>query len=160
VSGVDYAANMLRVAPERQSARAAERIAWLLGDGQKLPFDDAVFDAVTSGFVLRNFADLPTALNEMARVTRPGGRVVALEASPPSFGLWRRAVDLYFRVAVRALGLLIARDPGAYTYLGRSVGAFHGPSAMDQLLRAAGLTPLRPTRRLGGAVMIYVGLKP
>lgn len=160
VVGLDYTLPMLRLAPRKASGRAvAERTRWVLGDGQVLPFADATFDAVTSAFVLRNFSDLSAALSEMARVTRPGGRVVALEIAPDAARWWRPVFNLYFQRVVPVLGSLVAGDRTAYTYLPASVAAFLDAGAVAQRMARAGLQPLPPTRLVGGAVAVHVGMR-
>ena len=160
VIGVDYTGAMLDRAPAK-AARAglAARLAWARGDGQRLPFRDGAFDAVTSAFVLRNFADLDAAMAEMARVTRPGGRVVALEISPLEGTPWSAAFNAYFRHVVPRVGALIAGDPGAYRYLPASAAAFLAPEGVARSMRAAGLEPLPVRRLMGGALAIHRGVR-
>lgn len=161
VVGLDYTLPMLRLAPRKARGRSVGgRTSWVLGDGHVLPFADAAFDAVTSAFVLRNFADLPAALAEMARVTRPGGRVVALEIAPDAARWWRPVFNLYFQHVVPVLGALVAGDRTAYTYLPASVAAFLDADAVARRMAEAGLEPLPPTRLVGGAVAVHVGVRP
>ncbi len=161
VVGLDYTAPMLARAPAKAAAGGlAEQVAWVRGDGQRLPFPDDTFDAVTSAFVLRNFADLYSAYADMARVTRPGGRVVALELSPDSLAGWRQLFALYFERLVPHVGALVAGDRTAYTYLPASVAAFLGPDALAGVMRDAGLVPLPPRRMMLGSLVIHVGFKP
>lgn len=161
VVGLDYTGPMIARAPAKARREGlAEQIAWTRGDGQALPFPDASFDAVTSAFVLRNFADLARAYAEMARVTRPGGRVVALEISPEGHPLWRPLFRLHFEHLVPALGRVITGDDRAYRYLPASVAGFLGAEAVAQVMRAAGLVPLPPRRLMLGSLMIHAGLRP
>ncbi|MCE7939309.1 MAG: methyltransferase domain-containing protein, partial [Chloroflexi bacterium CFX6] len=136
------------------------RVGWVRGDGQRLPFADAAFDAVTSAFVLRNFADLPAAYADMARVVRPGGRVVALEISPDSAPLWRPLFELYFGRVVPRLGGWITGDATAYRYLPASVAAFLAPDELAAVMRGAGLVPLPPRRLMLGSLVIHIGFRP
>jgi len=161
VVGLDYTAPMLARAPAKAARQGvADRVAWVRGDGQRLPFPDDAFDAVTSAFVLRNFADLHSAYAEMARVVRPGGRVVALELSPDSLPVWRPVFELYFRNIVPGLGRWLTGDPNAYTYLPASVAAFLGPDALAAVMRDAGLVPLPPRKLMLGSLVIHAGFKP
>jgi len=161
VVGLDYTAPMLARAPRKAARRGlAGRTSWARGDGQRLPFPDDAFDAVTSAFVLRNFADLGGAYAEMARVVRPGRRVVALELSPDAAPGWRPVFELYFQRVVPRLGALIAGDVDAYTYLPASVAAFLPPIAVAAIMRDAGLVPLPPRRLMLGSLVIHVGFKP
>jgi demethylmenaquinone methyltransferase/2-methoxy-6-polyprenyl-1,4-benzoquinol methylase len=161
VIGLDYTAPMLALAPDKALARGlAERTGWVQGDGQALPFGDGAFDAVTSAFVLRNFADIDAAYREMARVVKPGGRVVALEISPQSQRVWRELFQLYFGKVVPLAGRLISGDPVAYSYLPASVAAFLTPAQVADVMTAAGLTPLPPVPLMLGSLVIHRGVKP
>jgi len=161
VIGLDYTAPMLALAPAKAARRPeGARTSWVLGDGQRLPFPDATFDAVTSAFVLRNFVDLSAAFREMARVTRPGGRVVALEIAPDAAPIWRAAFELYFQHVVPRLGRLIAGDAVAYTYLPDSVAQFLDTASVARLMAEAGLAPSAPRRLMFGSVVIHGGRRP
>lgn len=161
VVGLDYTGPMLARAPAKAARRGlAGRTGWVRGDGQRLPFADAAFDAVTSAFVLRNFADLPAAYAEMARVARPGGRVVALEISPACAPLWRPLFTLYFGRVVPRLGAWITGDATAYRYLPASVAAFLAPEEIAAVMRGAGLVPLPPRRLMLGSLVIHIGFRP
>jgi demethylmenaquinone methyltransferase/2-methoxy-6-polyprenyl-1,4-benzoquinol methylase len=160
VVGVDYTWPMLRLAPAKAATSGlALRTAWAAADAGCLPFPDATFDSVASAFVLRNLADLRSAAAEMARVTRPGGRVVALEIAPDSAPMWRPVFRAYFHHVVPALGRLLGGDRQAYTYLPASVAAFLDGAAVADALAAAGLRPLAARRLMMGSVAIHRGLK-
>ena len=147
VIGLDYTGPMLAHAPAKAQAKGvAERLTWLRGDGHRLPFDDDSFDGVTSAFVLRNFADLHVAYAEMARVVRPGRRVVALEISPGESGAWQSAFDLYFQNLVPMVGKVVTGDSEAYRYLPDSVAAFLKPEEVAKVMRDAGLEALPAER--------------
>jgi demethylmenaquinone methyltransferase/2-methoxy-6-polyprenyl-1,4-benzoquinol methylase len=161
VIGLDYTAAMLARAPRKAAARGlAGRAAWVRGDGQRLPFPDDTFAAVTSAFVLRNFASLDQAYAEMARVVKPGGRVVALEISPASGPTWRALFELYFHRLVPLVGRLVSGDPVAYRYLPASVAAFLTPDEVVAVMRSAGLAPLAPEPLLFGSLVVHRGVKP
>jgi demethylmenaquinone methyltransferase/2-methoxy-6-polyprenyl-1,4-benzoquinol methylase len=161
VVGLDYTPEMLRLAPAKaRRMGVAGLTGWVLGDAHRLPFEDAEFDAVTSAFVLRNLADLPEAFSEMARVTRSGGRVVALEINPESSPVWRPLFELYFSRVVPVLGRLVSGDRDAYTYLPASVAAFLHPSSVAAVMSDAGLVPLAPRRLLAGSIAVHVGRRP
>jgi demethylmenaquinone methyltransferase/2-methoxy-6-polyprenyl-1,4-benzoquinol methylase len=161
VVGLDYTAPMLRRAPAKAGASGvSDRTSWVLGDGLQLPFADGEFDAVTSAFVLRNFVDLGAALAEMARVAKPGGRVIALEIAPDAAPIWREAFALYFQHVVPLIGRLVAGDDEAYSYLPASVAGFLDTASVARLMRDAGLEPLPPRRMVLGSVAIHRGVKP
>jgi demethylmenaquinone methyltransferase/2-methoxy-6-polyprenyl-1,4-benzoquinol methylase len=159
--GVDYTPAMLRQAPAKGRARDVGcRATWVLADGARLPFAESSFDAVASAFVLRNLEDLLGALREMARVTRPGGRVVALEMSPDAKPAFRPLFWLYFGQLVPLLGRALATDGQAYTYLPASVAVFVDRAAVARAMEAAGLSPLPALRMMLGAVVLHRAEKP
>lgn len=106
-------------------------------DALRLPVADGAFDGVTSGFALRNFADLGAFFDECARVVRPGGRVVLLDVAEPVNPVLRRGHAWYFGKVVPRIGGLLS-DPAAYRYLPQSVAYLPPPAAMLDRLRAAG----------------------
>jgi demethylmenaquinone methyltransferase / 2-methoxy-6-polyprenyl-1,4-benzoquinol methylase len=153
VVGLDFSERMLELARAK-----APSIEFVQGNALELAYPDASFDAVTVGFGARNFSDLERGLGELARVTRPGGRVVILEITTPQrpplswfFGLW-------FDRAVPALGRL-AGDPDAYSYLPSSVRRFPGPRELAAKLAAAGLEDVRWLLTAGGIIAIHAGVK-
>jgi demethylmenaquinone methyltransferase/2-methoxy-6-polyprenyl-1,4-benzoquinol methylase len=152
VVGVDFAFEMLR-----QSVNVVQMTA---GDAQRLPFADAQFDAVVSGFLVRNLADTERGLREQVRVLRPGGTLAVLETTPGPVGWLRPGYRLYFRRVVPMLGKLIAGDASAYTYLPESTLAFVQPARLVAMLQACGLHQVRTRRLMLGTVALTVGSKP
>ncbi len=104
----------------------------------RLPFADAVFDAVTISFGLRNVVDTTAALAEMLRVTRPGGRLVVTEFSTPTDPVFRTVYTEYLMRALPSVARAVSRDPDAYVYLAESIRGLAGPGRA----RASG----RPSR--------------
>ncbi len=137
----------------------APRVTFVGGDALVLPFADNTFSCATSGFALRNVTDVPRALAELCRVVRPGGRVVILEASQPPSPLIRSGNRLYTRLAIPLLGLLIAGDADAYTYLPSSMARFPGAPKLAAMMRAAGMVNVRYKRLMLGSAAIHVGMK-
>jgi demethylmenaquinone methyltransferase/2-methoxy-6-polyprenyl-1,4-benzoquinol methylase len=128
------------------------------GNALELPYPAASFDAVTVGFGARNFSDLDRGLGELARVTRPDGRVVILEITSPQRPPLSWFFRLWFDRAVPALGRL-AGDSDAYTYLPSSVRRFPGPEELAGKLVAAGLEDVRWVLTAGGIIAIHAGVK-
>jgi demethylmenaquinone methyltransferase/2-methoxy-6-polyprenyl-1,4-benzoquinol methylase len=154
VVGSDFSEGMLALAREKAPAIRFEQ-----SNALELPYADGEFDAVTVGFGARNFDDLDRGIAEMARVTKPGGRVVVLEITTPQkpplswfFGVW-------FDRIVPALGKL-AGDSAAYSYLPSSVRRFPGPQELAGRMAASGLADVRWILTAGGIIALHVGTRP
>jgi demethylmenaquinone methyltransferase / 2-methoxy-6-polyprenyl-1,4-benzoquinol methylase len=134
----DFCRPMLDRGAEK-GAQAGRRIEWVEADAMALPFSDATFDLVTVAFGLRNIADTDRGLAEMARVTKPGGRLVILEFSLPRSRLIRHGYLWYFRNVLPRLGNALARNRSdAYSYLNQSVEEFPSGERLATVVRAAG----------------------
>jgi len=141
VTGIDLSEEMLAIARRKTAEANFHRAVFnfQLANAEALPFDDATFDAVTSAFGIRNFVHLDKGLAEMARVLKPGGRMVILELSTPDCALVRPFYNLYTRRIIPWLGSKIAANREAYTYLPNSIERFPKGEAMLQRLESAGL---------------------
>ena len=159
VVGADFCAPMIvRADAKARAAGASRQPRFLVGDALRLPFADATFDFCTVAFGIRNVQDPVAALREMARVTRPGGRVVVLEFCRPRVPLFAGAYLFYFRRVLPRLGAWIsgARND-AYAYLPESVMAFPERAAFLHLMRDAGLRGATQKILSGGIAAIYRG---
>ncbi len=154
VVGIDFASEMLDVARTKSSI-----VEWMQGDALELPFGDDEFDAATIGFGMRNLADYGRGFSEMARVVKPGGRVVCLELTEPS-----RAVGVFSRIwtdrMVPVLGRLVTRDTAAYTYLPASVHRFPHAPELAQIMREAGLEKVQYRKLNMGTIAVHAGTVP
>jgi demethylmenaquinone methyltransferase/2-methoxy-6-polyprenyl-1,4-benzoquinol methylase len=159
VIAADFSLGMLREARGKvKDVGAAERVRLVAADALGLPFADRTFACVTSAFLLRNLADLRQGLAEMRRVTRPGGRVVALEISQPRLPGFHTLFRLYFHQIVPLVGGLVAGDREAYTYLPQSVDRFLTPPELAALMGEVGLRAVK-VQSLGlGTVTIHSGV--
>jgi demethylmenaquinone methyltransferase/2-methoxy-6-polyprenyl-1,4-benzoquinol methylase len=151
VTGSDFSQGMLDVA-----RRKAPALRWEHGNALELPYEDAAFDAATVGFGARNFSDLQRGLGEMARVVRPGGRVVVLEITTPQNPPLSTFFSLWFDRIVPLLGKLAA-EPEAYTYLPNSVKRFPAPQELGGMLARAGLVDIRWILTAGGIIALHAG---
>jgi demethylmenaquinone methyltransferase / 2-methoxy-6-polyprenyl-1,4-benzoquinol methylase len=151
VTGMDFAPAMLEIA-----RRKAPGLCFEEGDALKLAQPDGSFDAVTVGFGARNFSDLDRGLSEMARVTKPGGRVVVLEITTPQKPPLSWFFRAWFDSVVPRLGRL-AGDPDAYTYLPSSVRRFPDPEELAARMAAAGLADVHWILTAGGIIAIHAG---
>jgi demethylmenaquinone methyltransferase / 2-methoxy-6-polyprenyl-1,4-benzoquinol methylase len=140
---------------DRARAKAPDiRFEW--ADALALPYPDGAFDAATVGFGARNFSDLARGVAEMARVVRPGGRVVILEITTPTRPPLSWFYGVWFDRAIPALGRLTG-DPDAYDYLPNSVRRFPDPHTLAGVLDACGLTDVRYLLTAGGIIALHVG---
>ena len=130
-----------------------------LCDAEKLPFPADTFDCVSVAFGLRNMTHKDRALAEMARVARPGGRVLVLEFSRP----WKpltRAYDAYSFGVLPLLGRFVARDEGAYRYLAESIRMHPDQETLKAMMQAAGLARVDYFNLAAGVVALHRGYKP
>jgi demethylmenaquinone methyltransferase/2-methoxy-6-polyprenyl-1,4-benzoquinol methylase len=151
VVGSDFSEAMLE-----QAGRKSAAVEWDWANALELPYPDGGFDAATVGFGARNFSDLDRGLAEMARVVRPGGRVVVLEITTPQRPPLSTFFAIWFDRVVPALGRL-AGDPDAYAYLPSSVKRFPAPEALAARMAAAGLDDVRWILTAGGIIALHVG---
>jgi demethylmenaquinone methyltransferase/2-methoxy-6-polyprenyl-1,4-benzoquinol methylase len=158
VVGCDFSEPMLDLAREKVAARGAANIRFEWADALRLPYDGGRFDAVTVGFGVRNLADIDAGLRELARVLRPGGRLVVLEFTAPRRPPFSTFYSIWFDRIVPVLGRL-TNDPAAYSYLAESVKSFPDPPGLAAKLDAAGLGGIRYTILAGGIVTIHSGVR-
>lgn len=157
VVGVDFCAPML--APAKAKGHATQRPRFVAGDALALPFADGMFDAVTVAFGIRNVADPRAGLREMARVCRPGGRVVVLEFCRPRAPVFGALYRGYFRNVMPRVGAWLSGDrEGAYRYLQETVEAFPEREAFLALMREVGLCNVGFTEVSCGIASVYRGV--
>lgn len=156
VVGIDFVGQMLLLA-RAKAARRPPRVHahFLAADAHALPFPDHAFVCATVGFGVRNFIDVPLALREMARVVRPGGRVVILEiVRMERRNLRSRLLPKLFRATAPLLGKLLAGDAEAYAYLPESVDEFLSAPQLADQMRRAGLRDIQTRPLALGSVAI------
>jgi len=157
VVGCDFSEPMLDLAREKARRHSATGVRFEWADALSLPYDAGRFDAVTVGFGVRNLADLDRGLNEMARVLRPGGRLVVLEITQPTRPPLSTFFSLWFDRVVPLLGAFSA-DSDAYSYLPESVRSFPSPGRLAEMMDLSGLTQIRWTLLAGGIIAIHSGV--
>ena len=158
VTGIDVSDRMLARARGRRVPDGAARPTYLAEDALRLPFADASMDAATIAFGLRNVRDYAAGLREMARVTRPGGRIVVLELAAPERGIGRLLGRTWFERVVPLIGRL-AGGGSAYRYLPDSVRAYPAPAAIAGVMADVGHRAVRWRRIWPGLVTIHVGVR-
>jgi len=137
----------------------ASNITSLLVNAEHLPFQDASMNCVTIGFGLRNVTDKQAALNEMARVIRPGGRVMVLEFSKPVLKWLEPVYDAYSFKILPALGKLVANDAESYRYLAESIRMHPDQETLKGMMETAGLEDCRYHNLSGGIVALHIGYR-
>jgi demethylmenaquinone methyltransferase/2-methoxy-6-polyprenyl-1,4-benzoquinol methylase len=176
-TGLDFSAPMLAVATAKvQSLKskvpspepggrsgtphpAPRTLHFVHGDAMQLPFPDESFDIVTIGYGLRNLARWETGLAEMARVARPGGRLLVLDFGKPDNALWRAIYFGYLRLIVPVFGRLFARRADAYAYILESLRHYPAQRGVEAKMRDLGLKNVRVINFLGGAMSVNLGEK-
>ena len=151
----DFSVGMLAVGKARRPD-----LAFTAGDAMRLPFADAVFDAVTISFGLRNVVDTSAALAEMLRVTRPGGRLVVTEFSTPTDRLFRTLYSEYLMRALPSVARAVSRDPDAYVYLAESISGWPDQAGLARLVAGAGWARVAYRNLSGGIVALHRGVRP
>ena len=165
VVAADFTVEMMRVGQghndaRKQSAGNPPPAHWTAADTYALPFPSQYFDAVTSAFLLRNLADPLAGLREQARVLKPAGRLVMLDATPPPDNLLRPFINLHLNHFIPLLGKLISSRPDAYRYFPSSVAGFLRPQAIVALFQQVGLQKIYHRSFMFGAAALVVGAKP
>ncbi|WP_437768141.1 bifunctional demethylmenaquinone methyltransferase/2-methoxy-6-polyprenyl-1,4-benzoquinol methylase UbiE [Sorangium sp. So ce281] len=156
VIGVDPSQGMLGVGRRKvEAAGLAGRIELEVGDAQQLQLGDASVDAISMAFGIRNVPDRARALREMARVTRPGGRIAILELSEPRSGLMGKLARFHIHTVVPYVGGAIS-GKDEYRYLQDSIARFPPPDEFAELMRGAGLRVLRVEPLTMGVVCLFV----
>ena len=156
VVGLDVTARMIELARAKPDAA---RLAWIIGDMASLPIAAGCFDAVTTGYGLRNVPDLPAALAEIHRVLEPGGRLCALDFDRPAGRVLRTVYLSYLTVVGSALGLVLHGDPDTYRYIPASIRRYPGAQGVAALMRAAGFEAVDVLPVLGGLMAVHVARK-
>ena len=149
----DFSVGMLHAG----SARPVPKVA---ADATRLPFGDATFDAVTISFGLRNVVDFSAGLREMARVTRPGGRLVVCEFSTPTVPVFSRVYKEYLMRALPRVASAVSSNPEAYIYLAESIRAWPDQPALARSIEQAGWSTVRWRNLTGGIVALHAAVKP
>ena len=160
VVGADFTLPMMTVGQRRfPNLSQRHRLSWSGADTLHLPFPDNYFDAVVSGFLMRNVINVPLALADQVRVCKPGGRVAILEIPRPAETLFGQMFRLYFHQVVPRLGALISGQADAYTYLPQSADVFLRPDELKLEMERAGLHDVSYTMLMFGTVALHVGCK-
>lgn len=158
--GLDFSQNMLSVGAEKVARLGLERqIELVQGNAMELPFPDNTFDYATIGFALRNVPDLVKVIEEMQRVVKPGGLVVSLELSKPTWEPFKSLYYFYFQKILPLLGKLIAQKYEQYKWLPESLVHFPDHKQLAAIFRETGLTEVQAYPLTGGIAAVHIGRK-
>jgi len=160
IAGLDFSHNMLEYGARKVKAAGLEdRIELIQGNAMSLPFEDESFDYATIGFGLRNVPDLVQVLKEMRRVVKPGGLVVCLDMSKPTWQPFKSIYYFYFRRVMPLLGKLIAKRHEQYKWLPESLVAFPDHKQLAAIFQEIGLNDVQAFPFFGGVTALHIGTK-
>ncbi len=160
VTGLDLSEGMLAIGKEKvKKHHLTNQIDLILGDSEKLPFNDHTFDAITVGFGVRNFENLEQGLQEIHRVLKPQGTFVVLETSQPTRFPMKQGYRFYSKYIIPTIGKMFSKDKSAYSYLPESAAAFPFGEAFNNILTKIGFKDTKHYPQLFGSATIYQAFK-
>jgi demethylmenaquinone methyltransferase/2-methoxy-6-polyprenyl-1,4-benzoquinol methylase len=170
VTGLDFSERMLEIAAakcrpggfntQRHEGNQVFRLRLVQGDAQRVPFPDEIFDIVTVGYGLRNLARWEQGLDEMRRVTKPGGRILVLDFGKPENAVWRGLYFTYLKLFVPCLGKLLCGNAAAYAYILESLKHYPAQQGVAAGMRDMNLARVKVIDLLGGIMSINYAEKP
>jgi len=156
-TGLDFTMPMLELARAKRSAGSNPQ--FIHADATNIPFSNASFDIVTVGYGLRNLANWETGLSEMARVAKPGGRLLVLDFGKPDNPVWRTVYFAYLKLFVPVLGKIFCGDASAYAYILESLKYYPAQPGVAASMRELGLVEVEVANLLGGIMSIHYAKK-
>lgn len=160
IIGLDISAGMLEVGVKKiAEKKLSSTIEMVLGDSEKMPFEDNYFDAITVAFGVRNFENLEKGLAEILRVLKPNGVFVILETSVPDKTPYKQGYQFYSKNILPLVGKLFSKDNAAYGYLSESAAAFPYGEALNNILRKTGFIDVKAMPQTFGVATIYSASK-
>nr|WP_315143218.1 bifunctional demethylmenaquinone methyltransferase/2-methoxy-6-polyprenyl-1,4-benzoquinol methylase UbiE [uncultured Flavobacterium sp.] len=160
IIGLDISSGMLAVGVQKiEAKKLSDRIEMILGDSEKMPFEDDYFDAITVAFGVRNFENLEKGLSEILRVLKPGGTFVILETSVPEKTPYKQGYHFYSRNILPLIGKLFSKDNTAYGYLSESSAVFPYGERLNNILRKTGFIDVKDMPQTFGVATIYYASK-
>lgn len=160
IIGLDISAGMLEVGKKKvEEKKLSGTIDLVLGDSEKIPFEDNYFDAITVGFGVRNFENLEKGFAEILRVLKPNGVFVILETSVPDKTPYKQGYNFYSKNILPIIGKLFSKDNSAYGYLSESAAAFPYGEALNNILRKIGFIDVVAMPQTFGVATIYSASK-
>lgn len=160
IIGLDISAGMLEVGVKKiAEKKLSNTIEMVLGDSEKMPFEDNYFDAITVAFGVRNFENLEKGLAEILRVLKPNGVFVILETSVPDKTPYKQGYQFYSKNILPLVGKLFSKDNAAYGYLSESAAVFPYGEALNNILRKTGFIDVKAMPQTFGVATIILLLK-
>jgi demethylmenaquinone methyltransferase/2-methoxy-6-polyprenyl-1,4-benzoquinol methylase len=160
IIGFDISPGMLEVGKKKITHKQLDhKIEMVIGDSEKMPFDDNSFDAITVAFGIRNFENLEQGLSEILRVLKPNGVFVILETSVPTKTPFKQGYKLYTKRILPLIGKLFSRDKVAYSYLSESASVFPFGEALNNILLKIGFINAEALPQTLGVATIYTASK-
>ena len=160
VTGLDISPGMLNIGMQKvKDEGLKERVNMVIGDSEKLPFEEGTFDAITVAFGVRNFEDLELGLREILRVLKPNGSLTVLETSQPTGFPVKQGFQFYSKYVIPTIGKLFSKDKNAYDYLPESAAAFPYGEAFNNILLKTGFNSSKVYPQTLGVATIYHAIK-
>lgn len=160
IVGLDLSDGMLNVARKKISNKPfSNKIEFIQGDSEALPFEDNSFDSITVSFGIRNFENLEKGLSEIYRVLRKDGIFVILETSVPTKFPFKQGYNFYTKNILPLVGRIFSKDKVAYKYLSESASAFPFGEALNNILRKTGFKEVKDKPQTFGVATIYTATK-
>lgn len=160
IIGLDISLGMLSVAIKKVAGKSfADKVEFIQGDSEALPFEDNSFDAITVSFGIRNFENLDKGLSEIFRVLKKNGIFVILETSVPTKFPFKQGYDLYSKNILPLVGKVFSKDKVAYKYLSESASSFPHGEKLNNILRNIGFKEVKNEPQTFGVATIYNATK-
>ncbi len=160
IIGLDISEGMLEVGKQKiANQNLSNRIEMVIGDSEKMPYQDNTFDAITVAFGVRNFETLEKGLAEILRVLKPNGVFVILETSVPEKTPYKQGYQFYSKNILPLIGKIFSRDNSAYNYLSESASVFPFGEALNNILRKIGFIDVVSMPQTFGVATIYSASK-
>ncbi|SOS48707.1 Demethylmenaquinone methyltransferase [Tenacibaculum dicentrarchi] len=160
IVGLDISAGMLEVGKQKiAKANLTDKIEMIVGDSEKMPFENNTFDAITVSFGVRNFENLNKGLTEIYRILKPGGKFVVLETSNPTKFPFKQGYQFHTNILLPIIGKLFSKDKVAYSYLSESANSFPFGEAFNNILQKNGFKNVNNLPVTFGVASIYTAFK-
>lgn len=160
IIGLDLSSGMLEVGKQKiLEKKLSEKIEMVLGDSEKIPYDDNHFDAITVSFGIRNFETLEKGLAEIYRVLKPKGTLVILETSVPTKFPFKQGYTFYTKLILPLIGKIFSKDDNAYGYLSKSAANFPYGEKLNNILRKVSFIDCEAMPQTFGVATIYTATK-